>query len=79
MSIIRALLVIMLLNMTGDILVAYAFRGGVLGIVSVLGSLAPVVTTVLAAVILSERLNNRQKLSASLIVVGALVIAYYQH
>ena len=78
-AIIKALLVIMLLNMAGDILVAYAFRGGILGIVSVLGSLAPVVTTVLAAVILSERLNSRQKLSASLIVVGALVIAYYQH
>jgi len=77
-SIIKALLVIMLLNMAGDILVAYAFRGGILGIVSVLGSLAPVVTTVLAAVLLSERLNNRQKLSASLIVLGALIIAYYQ-
>ena len=78
MSIIKALFVIMLLNMAGDILVAYAFRGGVLGIVSVLGSLAPVVTTVLAALVLSERLNSRQKISASLIVVGALIIAYYQ-
>ncbi|MEO7214559.1 MAG: DMT family transporter [Mucilaginibacter sp.] len=77
-SIIKALLVIMLLNMAGDILVAYAFRDGVLGIVSVLGSLAPVVTTVLAALVLSERLTNRQKVSASLIVVGALIIAYYQ-
>lgn len=77
-SIIKALLVIMLLNMAGDILVAYAFRDGILGIVSVLGSLAPVVTTVLAAVVLSEKLSTRQKLSASLILAGALIIAYYQ-
>ncbi|MEO7523579.1 MAG: DMT family transporter [Ferruginibacter sp.] len=77
-SILKALVVIMLLNMAGDILVAYAFRGGVLGIVSVLGSLAPVVTTVLAALVLSERLNIRQKGSALLIVVGALIIAYWQ-
>ncbi|MEO7214589.1 MAG: DMT family transporter [Mucilaginibacter sp.] len=76
--ILKALLVIMLLNMAGDIMLAYAFRGGILGIVSVLGSLAPVVTTVLAALVLSEKLNNRQKISASLIVVGALIIAYWQ-
>jgi drug/metabolite transporter (DMT)-like permease len=77
-SIIKALFGIMFLNMAGDILLAYAFRGGVLGIVSVLGSLAPVVTTVLAALVLSEQLNNRQKISASLIVVGALIIAYWK-
>ncbi len=77
-AILKALLVIMLLNMAGDILVAYAFRGGVLGIVSVLASLAPVVTTVLAAVVLSEKLNGRQKISAALIIAGALLIAYWQ-
>lgn len=78
-SILKALFFIMILNMTGDILVAYAFRGGLLGIVSVLASLAPVVTTLLAAALLSERLSNRQKVSATLIIIGSLIIAYWQH
>ncbi len=77
-SIIKALFFIMALNMAGDFMLAYAFRNGVLGVVSVLGALAPVVTALLAALFLSERLSNRQKISASLIIIGTLMIAYWQ-
>jgi len=72
--IIKPLFMIMLLNMTGDLLIAYAFKKGVLGIVSVFASLAPVVTTLLAAVLLSERLTKSQKLSAAAIITGTLII-----
>jgi len=73
-TILTPLCMIMLLNMSGDILIAYAFRKGVLGIVSVFASLAPVVTTLLAAVLLSERLSKSQKLSAAAIITGTLII-----
>lgn len=74
-SVLRLLGLIMVLNMAGDFLVAYALGQGVLGIVSVLASLAPVVTTLLATVLLHERLTSRQTLGAALTVLGTLIVA----
>lgn len=77
-TVFKALFVIMVLNMAGDFMIAYAFQSGVLGVVSVLGTLAPVVTSILAAIILAERLSTWQKFSASLIILGTMIIAYWQ-
>ncbi|KIQ20161.1 hypothetical protein RT99_13855 [Flavobacterium sp. MEB061] len=73
---LKALSFVMLLNMGGDFLVAYAFRSGVLGIVSVLATLGPVVTILLSNMLLKQRLSLRQKVSAAVIMCGTLVIAY---
>jgi len=77
-AMLKTLFFIMLLNMAGDFLVAYAFRSGVLGVVSVLASLGPVVTILLSTMLLRERLSLRQKISAAVILAGTLMIAYFR-
>jgi len=61
-------------NLGADASLAYALQGGNLGIVSVLSSLGPVITGVLARLLSKERLTWLQLLGSCLIVVGTLTV-----
>jgi drug/metabolite transporter (DMT)-like permease len=62
------------LNLAGDVSLAYAVTGAELAVVSVLASLAPVVTALLARIFTAERLTRLQGVGVSLAVVGTLVV-----
>lgn len=70
-----ALLVIGCGDMLANILFGLASSRGQVSIASVLGSLYPVVTILLARVVLKERLRVIQRVGAVLSLVGAAVIA----
>jgi drug/metabolite transporter (DMT)-like permease len=63
------------LNLAGDASLSYAVTGAELAVVSVLASLAPVVTVLLARAFTAERLTGLQGIGAALAVVGTLVVA----
>jgi drug/metabolite transporter (DMT)-like permease len=63
------------LNLAGDASLSYAVTGAELAVVSVLASLAPVVTILLARAFTVERLTGLQGVGAALAVVGTLVVA----
>jgi drug/metabolite transporter (DMT)-like permease len=63
------------LNLAGDASLSYAVTGAELAVVSVLASLAPVVTILLARTFTAERLTRLQGVGAALAVVGTLVVA----
>ncbi len=67
---------ITLLNLGADASLAYALSLGNLGIVSVLASLEPVFTSLLARVVTSERLSRLQLLGAGLVLLGTLLVVY---
>jgi drug/metabolite transporter (DMT)-like permease len=62
------------LNLAGDVSLAYAVTGAELAVVSVLASLAPVVTALLARIFTAERLTRLQGVGVALAVVGTLVV-----
>lgn len=62
------------LNLAGDVSLSYAVTGAELAVVSVLASLAPVVTTMLARIFTTERLTRLQGVGVALAVVGTLVV-----
>ena len=62
--------------MLANILFGLASSRGQVSIASVLGSLYPVVTILLARVVLKERLRAIQRVGAVLSLVGAAVIAF---
>jgi len=64
-----------LADVTANVLFAFASRHGLLALVSVLGSLYPVVTVLLAHVLLGERLTRAQRLGVVLALGGVAVIA----
>lgn len=66
---------IIILNLTADVGLTYALTSGDLGVVSVLASLSPVVTVLLAQVFSGERLSRMQTMGASLTVIGTLLVA----
>ena len=70
-----ALLAIGCGDLTANALFAVASSRGQVSVASVLGSLYPVVTTVLARVVLKERLRRVQQVGVALAVGGAAVIA----
>jgi drug/metabolite transporter (DMT)-like permease len=63
------------LNLAGDASLAYAVTGAELAVVSVLASLAPVVTVLLVRAFTAERLTRLQGVGATLAVVGTLAVA----
>jgi drug/metabolite transporter (DMT)-like permease len=63
------------LNLVGDAALSYAVTGAELAVVSVLASLAPVVTVLLARAFTAERLTRLQGAGVALAVVGTLVVA----
>jgi drug/metabolite transporter (DMT)-like permease len=62
------------LNLAGDVSLSYAVTGAELAMVSVLASLAPVVTVLLARTFTAERLTRLQGVGVALAVVGTLVV-----
>jgi drug/metabolite transporter (DMT)-like permease len=66
------------LNLSADAFLAYAVTRGDLAVVSVLASLAPVVTAACAIAITAERPTGPQTLGAALAVLGTLVVAAAQ-
>ena len=64
-----------LLEVIGDSFLTYATALGELGVVSVLASLDPVVTVLLAQVIVMERLPRLQAAGVGLALVGTLLVA----
>ena len=64
-----------LADVTANVLFALASRSGLLALVSVLGSLYPVVTVLLAHVLLGERLTRAQRIGVALALGGVAVIA----
>jgi drug/metabolite transporter (DMT)-like permease len=67
--------VVTALNLAGDASLSYAVTGAELAVVSVLASLAPVVTTMLARALTAERLTRLQGVGVALAVIGTLVLA----
>jgi drug/metabolite transporter (DMT)-like permease len=60
---------------TANILVAFATTKGSAGVVAVLSALYPVVTILLARVVLGERLDRPRRLGGVLALGGAAVVA----
>lgn len=72
---VPALLVIGCGDLAANFLFGIASSRGQVSVASVLGSLYPVVTTILARVVIGERLRRIQQLGVVLAIVGAAVIA----
>jgi drug/metabolite transporter (DMT)-like permease len=68
--------VLTVLNLAGDASLSYAVIGAELALVSVLASLAPVVTVVLARAFTAERLTWLQGAGVALAMAGTLVVAW---
>ena len=66
------------LNLSADAFLAYAVTRGDLAVVSVLASLAPVVTALLAHALTAERPSSPQTAGAALAVLGTLVVSAAQ-
>jgi drug/metabolite transporter (DMT)-like permease len=64
-----------LLDSSANALFVFASRGGYLSVVSVLGSLYPVITLLAAHVVLSERITRVQRGGVALALVGVCVVA----
>jgi drug/metabolite transporter (DMT)-like permease len=57
------------------VLFTYAAASGNLGVVSVLGSLYPVATVLLARIVLAERLNRPQAAGVAVALTGVALMA----
>jgi drug/metabolite transporter (DMT)-like permease len=66
------------LNLGGDSFLAYAVSRGDLAVVSVLASLAPVVTALLAGALNAERPSGPQAAGAVLALLGTVVVSAAQ-
>ena len=66
------------LNLCGDSFLAYAVTRGDLAVVSVLASLAPVVTALLARALTAERPSRPQTAGAILALLGTVVVSAAQ-
>lgn len=64
-----------LADVVANVLFAFASAHGLLSLVSVLGALFPIVTVVLAYVLLGERLTRAQKLGIGIALAGVLTIS----
>jgi drug/metabolite transporter (DMT)-like permease len=64
-----------LADVAANVLFAFASTHGLLSLVSVLGSLFPIVTVILAYLLLGERLTRAQKLGIAIALAGVLTIS----
>jgi drug/metabolite transporter (DMT)-like permease len=71
----RAVVAVGLADLVANALFAAASREGLLAIVSVLGSLYPVPTVVLAHVVLRERISRPQRLGVGIALAGVALVA----
>jgi drug/metabolite transporter (DMT)-like permease len=62
-------------DMLGNLLFAAASRGGLVSVTSVLASLYPIVTVVLARVVLAERVSRSQEAGVLLTLAGVVLIS----
>lgn len=74
-ELLPAIAVVGLLDSAANALFVFASRGGYLSVVSVLGSLYPVVTLLAAYVFLSERITRVQRGGVALALAGVCVVA----
>ena len=74
-DLLPAIAAVGLLDSAANALFVFASRGGYLSVVSVLGSLYPVVTLLAAHVLLSERITRVQRGGVALALVGVCVVA----
>jgi drug/metabolite transporter (DMT)-like permease len=74
-ELLPAIAVVGLLDSAANALFVFASRGGYLSVVSVLGSLYPVVTLLAAHVVLSERISRVQRGGVALALVGVCLVA----
>ena len=74
-DLLPAVAAIGVLDSSANALFAFASRGGYLSVVSVLGSLYPVVTVLAAHVVLAERITRVQRGGVALALVGVCVVA----
>jgi drug/metabolite transporter (DMT)-like permease len=74
-ELLPAIALVGLLDSSANALFVFATRGGYLSVVSVLGSLYPVVTLLAAHVVLSERITPVQRGGVALALVGVCVVA----
>ncbi|HEY2327284.1 MAG TPA: DMT family transporter [Gaiellaceae bacterium] len=72
---LAAVVLVGLADVSANALFALASGHGLLALVSVLGSLYPIVTVLLAYVLLGERLTRPQKLGISLALAGVVAIS----
>jgi drug/metabolite transporter (DMT)-like permease len=77
-ALLRPVAVLTVLNLSADASLAYAVARGDLAVVAVLGSLAPVVTALLAHALTTERPGAAQTAGAALAVLGTLVVSAAQ-
>lgn len=70
-----ALLAVGVLDVGADVLFAFATTVGLLSIVSILSSLYPVATVLLARFVLNERMAREQRLGIALAFAGVLLIS----
>jgi drug/metabolite transporter (DMT)-like permease len=77
-ALLRPVAVLTVLNLSADASLAYAVTRGDLAVVAVLGSLAPVVTALLAYALTTERPGAAQTAGAALAVLGTLVVSAAQ-
>ena len=71
---LRAVVAVGLLDLSANALFAIASRHGLLAIVSVLGSLYPIPTVVLAHVVLGERISLVQRAGVAVALIGVAVV-----
>src|SRR5213592_111673 len=64
-------------DMLGNLLFAAASRGGLVSVTSVLASLYPIVTVVLARVVLAERVARSQEAGVALTLAGVALISAF--
>lgn len=72
---VAAVVVVGLMDVLANALFALASRHGLLAIVSVLGSLYPVPTVVLAHVVLRERISRTQRAGVAVALAGVAMVA----
>ena len=72
---VRALVVVGALDVAANLMFAYASTQGLISVVGVLVSLYPVVTIVLARIVLHERIQRVQQVGVALALAGVLLIA----
>jgi drug/metabolite transporter (DMT)-like permease len=74
-SSVAAVVAVGLADVTANALFAFASTHGLLALVAVLGSLYPIVTVVLAHVVLGERLTRPQQAGIAVAMAGVIAIA----
>jgi drug/metabolite transporter (DMT)-like permease len=74
-SLVPAVAAVGVFDTAANVLVAYATTRGPAGVVAVLSALYPVVTVLLARLVLGERLDRTKRIGGGLAIGGAALVA----